>query len=83
MVYGEYKLLYPLDTEIYAYTRTCEEDKLLVILNFFDQQPIFEWPEDLRPDGARLLISNYKPVPEENVQKLQLRPYEARVYLLS
>ncbi|MNK49311.1 Oligo-1,6-glucosidase [compost metagenome] len=83
MVYGEYKLLYPLDTEIYAYTRTCEEDKLLVILNFFDQQPIFEWPEDLSPDGARLLISNYKPVPEENVQKLQLRPYEARVYLLS
>ncbi|MNS10027.1 Oligo-1,6-glucosidase [compost metagenome] len=83
MVYGEYKLLYPLDTEIYAYTRTYEEDKLLVILNFFDQQPIFEWPEDLSPDGARLLISNYKPVPEENVQKLQLRPYEARVYLLS
>ncbi|WP_433943138.1 glycoside hydrolase family 13 protein [Paenibacillus sp. SN-8-1] len=82
MVYGEYKLLCPLETEIYAYTRTCEEDKLLVILNFFDQQPTFEWPEDLNLDGAELLISNYKPVPEENVQKLQLRPYEARVYLL-
>ncbi|RUT29902.1 alpha-glucosidase [Paenibacillus zeisoli] len=83
MVYGEYKLLLPLHTEIYAYTRTFEENKLLVILNFFDQQPVFEWPNDLNPEGAKLLISNYKTAAEEDILKLQLRPYEARVYLIS
>ncbi|USB31918.1 alpha-glucosidase [Paenibacillus sp. YPG26] len=83
LVYGEYKLLLPLDPEIYTYTRTCEDEKLLIILNFFDQKPVFEWPEELNSDGAKLLISNYKPVPEEEIRKLQLRPYEARVYLLS
>ncbi|WP_405082007.1 alpha-glucosidase [Paenibacillus chitinolyticus] len=83
IVYGEYKLLLPLDTEIYAYTRTLNGEKLLVILNFFDGTPEFTWPEELgMGKDAELLISNYDPVPGENTGFLKLRPYEARVYLL-
>ncbi|WP_372008441.1 alpha-glucosidase [Paenibacillus chitinolyticus] len=83
IAYGEYKLLLPLDTEIYAYTRTLNGEKLLVILNFFDGTPEFTWPEELgKRKDAELLISNYDHVPGEDTGVLKLRPYEARVYLL-
>ena len=34
IVYGRYDLLLPDDPEIYAFTRTLEDDRLLVILKF-------------------------------------------------
>ncbi|WP_280522999.1 glycoside hydrolase family 13 protein [Paenibacillus physcomitrellae] len=80
IVYGEYKLLLPLHPEIYAYTRTLEEDGLLVLLNFFDEEPVCELPDDIRGKELELLISNYQPQPGESIDKLKLRPYEARVY---
>ena len=80
-VYGEYKLLLPLDTEIYAYTRTLDGEKLLVVLNFFDGTPEFTWPEEPgEGKDAELLISNYEPASGEDNGVLKLRPYEARVY---
>lgn len=82
IIYGDYKLLLPLDTEIYAFVRSTEEEKLLVILNFFDGTPLFDWPEDLQTEQRKLMISNYEPAPDEDVYHLTLRPYEARVYLL-
>lgn len=81
IVYGEYKLLLPLHEEIYAYTRTLENDQLLVILNFFGQEPVFEMPEGIDPSGMELLISNFEPKKGEDLTRLKLRPYEARVYL--
>ncbi|ANS74144.1 glucohydrolase [Paenibacillus yonginensis] len=80
IVYGEYRLLLPLHPEIYAYTRTLEEDGLLVLLNFFDGEPVCELPGDIRGKQLELLISNYQPQPGESIDKLRLRPYEARVY---
>lgn len=82
IVYGLYQLLLPEDPDIYAYTRTLDSDQLLVILNFCDRKPVFEMPEALNVEGMELLISNYCPLPEEDVTKLILRPYEARVYML-
>lgn len=81
IVYGRYKLLLPLHSEIYAYTRTLDNDQLLVILNFFEREPLFELPKDVSPEGMELLISNYPPEKNEDLCKLKLRPYEARVYL--
>jgi len=81
IVYGEYKLLLPLHEEIYAYTRTLDNEVLLVILNFFGKEPIFEMPEGLDPQGMELLIANYEPRKGEDLARLKLRPFEARVYL--
>ncbi|MEF2966011.1 alpha-glucosidase [Paenibacillus sp. M1] len=81
IVYGEYKLLLPEHEEIYAYTRTLENERLLVILNFFGKEPMLELPDEFNPDGIELLISNYEPRKGEDFRKLKLRPYEARVYL--
>lgn len=82
-VYGEYKLILTSDPEIYAYTRTLMNQQLLIMLNFFEREPLFELPEELNAHRTMLLISNYEVNEEkENLHLLRLRPYEARVYLL-
>jgi oligo-1,6-glucosidase len=82
IVYGTYQLLLPDHPEIYAYTRTLGKDQLLVILNFSAKQPVFQWEPNLFNGPCRLLISNYDVDPTEPIDRIQLRPYEARVYLL-
>ncbi|MBP2000928.1 oligo-1,6-glucosidase [Paenibacillus shirakamiensis] len=83
LVYGEYHLLLPDDPDIYAYTRTSNEGTILVILNFYGREPVFKAPKSIVMEGAVLLISNYAPLKDENTSELVLRPYEARVYLMS
>ncbi|MFE6073864.1 alpha-glucosidase [Paenibacillus sp. NPDC057886] len=76
IIYGDYELLYPEDTNLFAYTRTLGDTKLLVLCNFYGNTVTFDIPEEFTEDKA-LLISNYSDVLSEN----ELRPYEARMYL--
>ena len=57
IVYGTYDLLLPDSKEIYAYTRTLGETKLLVVCNFTAEQAEFEMPGEFL-DG-KILIRNY------------------------
>jgi oligo-1,6-glucosidase len=81
-VYGRYDLLLPDHKQIYAFTRTLDDDRLLVILNFSRGTPLFELPTGIQYSSAGLLISNYPVDPAEDFSRLTLRPYEARVYRL-
>lgn len=75
VVYGTYDLLLPESKEIYMYTRTWENEKLLVVCNFSGDTVNVELPEEFA--GAEILISNYKDV---SVQvEMTVRPYEAFV----
>ena len=75
IVYGTYDLLLPDSKEIYAYTRTLGEEKLLVVCNFYEPEVSFELPEEFI--GGTCLISNY---PEVSLKaEMTLRPYEAFV----
>lgn len=80
LVYGRYEILEPDHAEIYAYTRTMGNDKLLVALNFFDGTPVLELSEELADAAKQLLISNYEVHGENGAREIRLRPYEARVY---
>jgi oligo-1,6-glucosidase len=82
IVYGAYDLILESHEEIYGFTRTLEEDRLLVILNFSKNSPIFVLPEDITFSGTELLISNYRVDSNENTREFPLRPFEARVYRL-
>ncbi|WP_044895036.1 glycoside hydrolase family 13 protein [Bacillus alveayuensis] len=82
VVYGSYDIILPEHEQIYAYTRTYENEKLLVILNFSAEQPTFELPKEITFTTKELLISNYDVNGEESIDKFTLKPYEARVYLL-
>ncbi len=82
IVYGRYDLILESHREIYAFTRTLEDDQLLVILNFTKNKPVFELPSSVVFSDKELLIGNYAVDPVEDIRLLSLRPYEARVYKL-
>jgi oligo-1,6-glucosidase len=81
-VYGSYDLLLDPEEKIYAFTRTLDDDRLLVILNFSSDSPVFNLPENILSINGELLISNYKVDSPEKIHHFTLRPYEARVYRL-
>ncbi|MDP1416976.1 alpha-glucosidase [Peribacillus simplex] len=81
VVYGRFELLWPDDERIFAYTRSFEEEKLLVLCNFKEEQASYTLPEELHAHSATRLIGNYDQE-EEGISSKPLRPYECRVYHL-
>ncbi|RSK47846.1 glycoside hydrolase family 13 protein [Bacillus canaveralius] len=79
IVYGDYQLILPEDKQIFAYTRSLENEKLLVITNFSGESVPFSLPEDVEFTAVELLISNYA-IEGKPSLSFELRPYEARVY---
>ena len=75
IVYGTYDLLLPESEELYVYTRTLGEEKLLVVCNFSENEVELDIPEEFRKGSY--LISNYETRPVENTMKL--RAYESFV----
>jgi oligo-1,6-glucosidase len=82
IVYGTYDLILDDHPQIYAFTRTLDDDRLLVMLNFSAETPAFALPPGVAFAGNELLISNYAVDPAEDIHELILRPFEARVYRL-
>ncbi|MHC0036618.1 glycoside hydrolase family 13 protein [Pseudoneobacillus sp. C159] len=76
--YGVYDLIDADHQQIYAYTRTGEGDKVLVLANLSKSVAEFAVGE-LGLDA--LLLNNYPVADESDV--LQFRPYETRVYRLT
>ena len=75
-VYGKYELLDKTNPDVYAYTRTLDNKKVLVLLNFRSRPAKPNTGIDL--SKATLLISNYK----AHLNNGFLHPYEAIVYEL-
>ena len=83
VVYGRYDLILEDHPQIYAFTRTLGQERWLVMLNFSRREARFELPEHLRHSGRQLMIANYADADgREPIDRLELRPYEARVYRL-
>ncbi|MEQ8153821.1 MAG: alpha-glucosidase [Clostridiaceae bacterium] len=82
IVYGSYELILKDHESIFAYTRNLEDKKLLVICNFTGMPAGFDLPDNIVYKSSELLISNYDAENTE-IEKFELKPYEARVYLLN
>ncbi len=63
--------------ELYVFTRTLEDEKLLVVCNFSGQNTGFTIPEEFI--GSPCLISNMENV--YDTASMTLRPYEAFVLI--
>ncbi|HJV24700.1 MAG TPA: alpha-glucosidase [Aromatoleum sp.] len=82
LVYGRYTLLMEDDPQIYAYTRTLDDEAFVVITNLSGKEAVY------RHDGfalrhADLCLANITVAPHEESREAVLRPYEARVYRVS
>ena len=82
IVYGTYDLILDAHTEIYSFIRTLQDERLLVILNFTRNAPVFSLPTSIPFSERELLISNCAVDSAEDIRLLTLRPFEARVYRL-
>ena len=83
IVYGNYDLILEDDEQIFAYTRTLKDEKLLVINNFYENVADFSLPEELKKYEKEFLIGNYENSDREDISSMKLRPYEALVYKLT
>lgn len=76
IVYGSYDLLLPDSREIFAYTRTLGEEKLLVLCNYSAEAQQVERPEEFR--NSETMIANCEIQTQENT--VIMPPYGAVVY---
>lgn len=78
---GEYAILDANHPKIWAYTRTVNDEVLLVINNFYGEEITYSVPVHVQLDGMKqeVVVSNYKDS-STDITKLNLRPYESIVY---
>lgn len=75
IVYGDYELVLPEDTRIFAYRRSLEKEQIMVICNFTEQEVSVTLPEIDGIEEKEYLIHNYKET--SSMHQGIIRPYEA------
>jgi oligo-1,6-glucosidase len=81
MVYGEYDLLLPDHERLWAYTRTLDDTRWLVVLNVAGEPTRFDPPARFDGASGEVVLGNYD-VEAAAVESFEARPWEARVYAL-
>lgn len=80
LVYGDYEVIDEPNQKVYAYKRSIKGKTMIVVLNFTSEYVPFEVP--CAVDDLQYLKGNYKgKIEGEEGSVLDLRPWEARVYL--
>jgi oligo-1,6-glucosidase len=74
LVYGSYELLMPEHSTVYAYTRTMDDKKLLVLLNFSKESSTVSLDKDWA--ASPILINNYNDIDIID-NSLKLKPFQA------
>ena len=82
VIYGSYDLILPEHEQIYAFTRTLANERLLVALNFSPAPAEFALPPEIAYIHCERLIGNYPAGKDDDARRFTLKPYEARVYRL-
>ena len=77
IVYGKYELLFQDNEDLFVYTRSLQDIKLLVVCNFTEKNIAFDIPEPF--SNAQCLISNIHNAYQDPA--VQLQPYEAFVLM--
>ncbi|RDI36895.1 glycoside hydrolase family 13 protein [Falsibacillus pallidus] len=77
MVYGDYEEVYVDSPEVYAYTRSHEDDRWLILLNHSSTPSSI----DVQSEECEFILGNYADTMEPcRLGKFDLRPHEARIY---
>lgn len=79
LIYGTYDLIAEDHEQVYAYTRTLNDQRYVVIVNMFDQETTLDLSDEM--SFAELTLTNYG-IEDELNANLTLRPFEARIYKL-
>ncbi|HDY7774202.1 TPA: alpha-glucosidase [Vibrio vulnificus] len=81
IVYGDFTPLFAEHDSVFAYVRSHQDEQLLVINNFSDQEVSIALPDNLQNKEVNCLIYNYDPLDMLNVT-LSLKPYQCFAFKL-
>jgi len=81
IVHGRYQSYLDQHPDVFAYTRTWNDQRLVVVANFSSNEVSLDLPNELQVSGS-CLVSNYEPV-DRLKDRIGLRPYEAFAILAS
>lgn len=79
LIYGEYKLILEDDKNIYAYKRVLGNDKFVIITNMSNEKVMYNY-KDIKLKYENLVISNLEVKKHEITNRLELKPWECRMY---
>lgn len=82
-VYGRYELLFKNHPRLFVYTRKLGRKQAIIINNFSEKPTRFKLPSGVAHSNSKLLLANYETKHKKLRKNFTLKPYEARVYLLS
>ncbi|EHZ7120005.1 glycoside hydrolase family 13 protein [Vibrio vulnificus] len=81
IVYGDFTPLFAEHDSVFAYVRSHQDEQLLVINNFSDQEVSLELPDNLQNNEVNCLIYNYDLLDMLGVT-LSLKPYQCYAFKL-
>lgn len=80
IVQGDYQPLLDNHQHVFAYKRNWNDEKLLVVSNFYGEEVTVNFNDEKREE-IEILLSNY-PDSTTKIDKITLRPYESIIYYL-
>ena len=82
LIYGVYDLILKEDENIFAYTRTLNNHKFLIMANLTGENAKYMYERE-KLNSKDLILNNYEVCEHKNLTEFTLKPYECRVYKLS
>lgn len=82
LIYGVYDLILEEDENIFAYTRTLNNHKFLIMANLTGENAKYMYEKE-KLNSKDLILNNYEVCEHKNLTEFTLKPYECRVYKLS
>lgn len=82
LIYGSYDLILEENKQIFAYTRTLGDHKVVVICNLTAKEATYDY-KGFKLAYDDILLSNYKVETHEEMSNFTLGPYEARMYKIN
>ncbi|RPJ94749.1 alpha-glucosidase [Rummeliibacillus sp. TYF005] len=79
-IYGEYNLVLGEHKRIFAYTRTLNNEKVMIVSNLSPQTVNIDEIDGIIFERKNLLLSNKEVENHDPLKALKLKPYEARIY---
>lgn len=79
LTYGTFDLVDEENNQVFAYTRTLDDKKMVIITNLSAEEAVFE-NRVVELEHENLLLANYAVEEHEPTTSISLQPYEARLY---
>ncbi|MBQ6445871.1 alpha-glucosidase [Cytobacillus oceanisediminis] len=80
LTYGTFDLVDEDNKQVFAYTRTLDDKKMVIITNLSAEEAVFE-NRVVELEHENLLLANYPVEEHEPTTSISLKPYEARLYI--